>query len=89
MKAESRKELEAAKEEKDPLVIARMLVTGRECAREVERKFNQADRKCWERIQTDVNQGAGGDGGRGGILDDLHNNHCLNFVHVLCSCGSL
>ena len=69
LKAEARKEFEAAKEEKDPLIIARMLVTGRECVREVQRKFNEADRKCWERIQTDVNRGAGGDGtddGRGG-----------------------
>jgi hypothetical protein len=33
--------------------------------REVQRKFNEADRKCWERIQRDVNRGAGGDDGRG------------------------
>jgi hypothetical protein len=32
--------------------------------REVQRKFNEADRKCWERIQRDVNRGAGGDYGR-------------------------
>ena len=44
-------------------------MTGRECVREVQRKFNEADRKCWERIQRDVNRGAGGgetaDGGDG------------------------
>jgi hypothetical protein len=65
LKAEARKEFEASRQEKDPLIIARMLVTGRECVREVQRKFNEADRKCWERIQRDVNRGAGGDDGRG------------------------
>jgi hypothetical protein len=70
LKSEARKEFEASKEEKDPLILARMLVTGRECVREVQRKFNEADRKCWERIQGDVNRGAGGergDDGRGRV----------------------
>jgi hypothetical protein len=68
LKAETRKEFEASKEERDPLIIARMLVTGRECVREVQRKFNEADRKCWERIQNDVNRGGGDSkgGGRSG-----------------------
>jgi hypothetical protein len=65
LKVEARKEFEASKEEKDPLIIARMLVTGRECVREVQRKFNEADKKCWERIQSDVNRGAGGDEKKG------------------------
>ncbi|KAL7554793.1 hypothetical protein ACHAWF_018337 [Thalassiosira exigua] len=67
LKAEARREFEASKEEKDPLIIARMLVTGRECVREVHRKFNEADRKCWERIQRDsANRDGGGGGGGGG-----------------------
>ena len=53
LRAEARREFEAGREEKDPLIIARMLVTGRECVKEVQRKFNEADRKCWERIQRD------------------------------------
>ncbi|KAL3805803.1 hypothetical protein HJC23_007764 [Cyclotella cryptica] len=65
LKAEARKEFEASRDEKDPLIIARLVVTGRECVREVQRKFNEADRKCWERIQNDVNRG-GGDGKGGG-----------------------
>ena len=88
MKAKARAEFEAAKEEQDPLIIARMLVTGRVCSREVQRKFNEADRKCRERIQTDVYRSAGGDGTNDVelvILDDLQNNLCLNFVHVICS----
>jgi len=63
LRAEARKEFEAGKEERDPLLIARMLVTGRECVQEVQRKFNDADRKCWERIQRDsMNRDGGGDG---------------------------
>ena len=70
LKAEARKEFEASKEEKDPLIIARMLVTGRECVQEVQRKFNDADKKCWERIQQDsMNRDHGGGGNRGGRRD--------------------
>lgn len=65
LKAEARKEFQASKEEKDPLIIARMLVTGRECVAEVQRKFNDADRKCWERIQRDSLNRDGGGGGDG------------------------
>ena len=64
LRKEARKEFEASKEEKDPLIIARLLVTGSECVKEVQRKFNEADRKCWERIQNDVNRGGGHGGGR-------------------------
>ena len=68
LKAEARKEFEASREEKDPLIIARMLVTGQECVKEIQRKFNDADRKCWERIQQDSmnRDGGGGGGGRDG-----------------------
>jgi hypothetical protein len=60
LKAEARKEFEASREEKDPLIIARMLVTGRECVQQIQRKFNDADRRCWERIQTDSTYRDGG-----------------------------
>lgn len=53
LKAEARKEFEAGRKEEDPLVIARMLVTGRHCVEEAQRKFNEADSKCWERIRED------------------------------------
>ena len=63
LQAEARKELEASKMEKDPLIIARMLVTGRECVAEVQRKFNEADQKCMERIKQDsMNRDLGGNG---------------------------
>lgn len=61
LKAEARKEFEASREEKDPLIIARMLVTGRECVQQIQRKFNDADRRCWERIQTDSTYRDGGE----------------------------
>jgi hypothetical protein len=60
LKTEARKEFEASREEKDPLIIARMLVTGRECVQQIQRKFNDADRRCWERIQTDSTYRDGG-----------------------------
>ena len=65
LRTEARREFEASKEEKDPLIIARMLVTGRECVQEIRRKFNDADRKCWERIQQDSMNRDGGGGGSG------------------------
>ncbi|KAL9186203.1 hypothetical protein ACHAXT_005441 [Thalassiosira profunda] len=66
LRAEARKEFEASREEKDPLIIARLLVTGRECVEEVRRRFNDADRKCWERIQRDSSHRDGGGDGRNG-----------------------
>lgn len=57
LRAEARKEFEQSKEETDPLVIARMLVTGRDCVEQIKQKFNEADRKCWERIENDHNRG--------------------------------
>mmetsp|Transcript_14626 Transcript_14626/g.31715 ORF Transcript_14626/g.31715 Transcript_14626/m.31715 type:complete len:112 (-) Transcript_14626:1523-1858(-) len=53
LKAEARKEFQASKEETDPLIIARMLVTGRDCVQQIQQKFNEADRKAWERIEKD------------------------------------
>ncbi|KAL3809430.1 hypothetical protein ACHAXA_003999 [Cyclostephanos tholiformis] len=66
LRIEARREFEASKTERDPLIIARMLVTGRECVVEVQRKFNEADRKCMERIQRESTNRADGDGGGGG-----------------------
>jgi hypothetical protein len=74
LRAEARKEFESSRQEKDPLLIARMIVTGRECVREVQMKFNEADRKCWERIQQDsMNRTSSGDGGGGGRQDPGRN----------------
>jgi hypothetical protein len=51
MRAEVRREFKVNKMERDPLIIVRMLVTGKECIMEVQRKFNEANCKSMERIQ--------------------------------------
>ena len=53
LKQEARKEFDAAKEERDPLILARLLVTGRDCVQQVQNKFNQADKAVWDRIDRD------------------------------------
>mmetsp|Transcript_15483 Transcript_15483/g.35866 ORF Transcript_15483/g.35866 Transcript_15483/m.35866 type:complete len:110 (-) Transcript_15483:770-1099(-) len=54
LRKEARKEFEAAREETDPLVLARLLVTGRDCVQKVQNRFNEADRACWDRIDRDA-----------------------------------
>mmetsp|Transcript_18901 Transcript_18901/g.21661 ORF Transcript_18901/g.21661 Transcript_18901/m.21661 type:complete len:111 (+) Transcript_18901:171-503(+) len=51
LRTEARKEFESSKEETDPLIIARMLVTGRDCCQQVQNRFNEADRAAWARIE--------------------------------------
>ena len=53
LKREARKEFEASREETDPLIIARMMVTGRDCVHQIQIKFNDADKAAWERIRRD------------------------------------
>jgi len=43
----------AAKDERDPLIVARLLVTGRDCVQQIQKKFNEADKAAWSRIQRD------------------------------------
>ena len=50
LRQEARKEFEQSKDEKDPLIIARMLVTGRDCVQQIQQKFNEADRAILNRI---------------------------------------
>lgn len=56
LRKEARKEFEASKEEKDPLILARLLVTGRDCVAQIQRRFNEADKACWDRIKRDSHQ---------------------------------
>lgn len=53
LRKQARQEFEASREEKDPLILARLLVTGRDCVQQIQQKFNDADRACWERIRRD------------------------------------
>jgi hypothetical protein len=42
LRREARKEFEAASVERDPIIIARLLVVGRDCLNQTQEKFNQA-----------------------------------------------
>jgi len=53
LKQQARREFEESKQEQDPLIIARMLVTGRDCVQQVQNKFNAATQAAWERIEKD------------------------------------
>jgi hypothetical protein len=56
LKAEARKEFEAAREERDPLIVARLLVQGRDCVQQIQIKFNEANKKVWERIERETSR---------------------------------
>ena len=53
LKEEARKEFMVAKDETDPLILARLLVTGRDCVQQVQNKFNQADQAALDLIKRD------------------------------------
>ena len=53
LREQARKEFEASRNESDPLVVARLLVTGRDCLQQVQIKFNDATQAAWKRIDKD------------------------------------
>lgn len=53
LKTAARKEFQESRNETDPLIIARLLVTGRDCLQQVQNKFNQATQDAWKRIEKD------------------------------------
>ena len=53
LKEQARKEFEESRQEKDPLIIARMLVTGRDCVQQVQNRFNEVTQAAWKRIEKD------------------------------------
>eukprot|EP00526_Cylindrotheca_closterium_P021099 CAMPEP_0113646290 /NCGR_PEP_ID=MMETSP0017_2-20120614/24444_1 /TAXON_ID=2856 /ORGANISM="Cylindrotheca closterium" /LENGTH=107 /DNA_ID=CAMNT_0000558161 /DNA_START=39 /DNA_END=362 /DNA_ORIENTATION=- /assembly_acc=CAM_ASM_000147 len=53
LRKQAREEFEAAREETDPLILARLLVTGRDCVQQIQQRFNAADQACWDRIKKD------------------------------------
>ena len=53
LRKEARKEFEASRGETDPLILARLIVTGRDCVQQIQQQFNQADKACWDRIKRD------------------------------------
>lgn len=53
LKEQARKEFQEARNETDPLIIARLLVTGRDCVQQIQQKFNAATQAAWKRIEQD------------------------------------
>lgn len=53
LRKSARDEFETAKQERDPLIVARLLVMGRDSLQKIQQKFNDADRAAWERIERD------------------------------------
>jgi hypothetical protein len=53
LKKQARQEFEASREEQDPLILARLLVTGNDCVLQIRRKFNDATQAAWKRIEQD------------------------------------
>ena len=55
LRRQARQEFEASREESDPLILARLLVTGRDCVTQIQQRFNDADQACMDRIKRDFN----------------------------------
>ena len=53
LKEKAHAEFTEARNETDPLIIARLLVTGRDCVHQIQNKFNAATNAAWERIEKD------------------------------------
>lgn len=53
LRKQARDEFEESKRENDPLIIARLLVTGRDCVQQIQNKFNEATQAAWKRIEKD------------------------------------
>ncbi|TFJ80387.1 hypothetical protein NSK_008294 [Nannochloropsis salina CCMP1776] len=50
LRREARKEFEQARAEKDPLIIARLLVVGRDCVMQTQYKFDMTQQKIKEKV---------------------------------------
>jgi hypothetical protein len=61
LKEQAKTEFLAARKEDDPLVIARLLVTGRDCVQQIQNKFNEATMVAWKRIEKDNTSSQRGD----------------------------
>ena len=58
LKTSARREFEEARHEHDPLIIARMLVVGRDCVVKTQHKFDAASRSIREKIEQSRNRGS-------------------------------
>lgn len=51
LRASARKEFEQARDEPDPLLVARMLVVGRECLDRTVRQFEEAQHRIQSKVE--------------------------------------
>lgn len=51
LKENARKEFEQSREERDPLLVAKMLAVGRQCLLDTQYKFDQAELEIQKRIE--------------------------------------
>mmetsp|Transcript_53729 Transcript_53729/g.69004 ORF Transcript_53729/g.69004 Transcript_53729/m.69004 type:complete len:96 (-) Transcript_53729:110-397(-) len=51
LKLNARKEFEQSREERDPLLLAKMLAVGRQCLLDAQYKFDMAEMKIMKNIQ--------------------------------------
>lgn len=54
LKEQAKREFIQSRRETDPLLLTRMLVTGRDCVQQIQHKFNAATHAAWKRIDTDT-----------------------------------
>jgi len=52
LRANARKEFEQSREERDPLILAKMLAVGRQCLLDTQYKFDMAEMKIWKNIES-------------------------------------
>ena len=51
LRESARKEFEEAREERDPLIVARLLVVGRQCVMDTQVKFNQMEEQMRKHVE--------------------------------------
>ncbi len=50
LRRHARKEFEEARHERDPLIVARLLVVGRDCLMNVQNRFNAMEQAIKDRV---------------------------------------
>jgi len=56
LRQNARREFEEARHERDPLLVARMLVVARDCVTQTQRKYDAASLKIREKIEQSRNR---------------------------------
>mmetsp|Transcript_10016 Transcript_10016/g.11496 ORF Transcript_10016/g.11496 Transcript_10016/m.11496 type:complete len:103 (-) Transcript_10016:590-898(-) len=56
LKRSARKEFEQARHEKDPLIVARLVVVGQQCVNETRNRFNDMEEEIKNRVKNTRNR---------------------------------